>query len=201
MPNSGSIVYITEKFQFNLYYNSTTFDSTEICDHFWFVQKNMLDFTKNHSNVPFVFKFHPADNKGEPARSYARMHKVNNVQFIVKEETIQDLIPKAQVIIIDFVSTSVLEAFLSDKPVFIYTGMYMMDNFPLTLLKKRAFLYDNFTTLLNDLERFMIIGSAAFAQEHDVDYHNTDFIQSFGTHLHDSNSAKRAAEIIKNIFL
>ncbi len=65
-PDSGSIVYITEKFQFNLYYNSTTFDSTEICDHFWVVQKSMLDFTRNHSNRQFVFKFHPADSKGEP---------------------------------------------------------------------------------------------------------------------------------------
>ncbi len=78
--------------------------------------------------------------------------------------------------------------------------MYNMDDFPLTLLKKRAFLYDDFTTLLDDLEKFLIIGSAKFAQECNVDYFNRDFIQSFGTYLHNGNSAKRAAEIIRSYF-
>lgn len=201
LPDSRSILYITEKFEFNLYYNSTTFDSAEICDHFWEVHKKVLSFAGNHLIVPFIFKFHPADTEGEPVRSYARTHNLNNVKFVVQEKTIQELIPEAQVIIIDFVSTGVLEGIISDKPVFVYTGMYSIDIHPLTLLKKRAFLYDNFSILLDDLEKFLVIGSSAFAQEHSVDYNNTEFLQSFGTHFNDGCSATRAAaEILKDIF-
>jgi|GEM_PF-2261390 len=197
---SGPIIFITEKFQFNLYYNSTTFDSTEICDHLWDVQRAILDFSSTHPLIPFIFKFHPADHQGEPVRSYAANHMIENVRFIVQEQRIQDLIPEAKAIIIDFVSTSVLEAALSDKPVFIYTGMFPMDELPVSLLKKRAFLYDSFPALLEGLERFLEAGPERFAWERDVDYNNTEFIRMFGTHITDGGSAGRAADLVKTVF-
>jgi hypothetical protein len=197
VPNSGPVVYITEKFQFNLYYNSTTFDSTEICDHFWEVQRRILDLAGNHQDIPVTFKLHPADSDGEPARSYAQKYNLTNVMFIVQEQTIQDLIPSARAIIIDFVSTSVLEATLSEKPVFIYTGMFSMDKEPLALLEKRAFLYDSLPALFEEFEKFLIAGPTAFAEEHGVDYRNTEFIQSFGTYRHDGESSHRAVAEMK----
>jgi hypothetical protein len=200
-PATCQLVYITEKFLFNHYYNSTTFDSTGICDHFWIVQREILTFAKDHPELPCVFKFHPVDFEGEPARSYTRIHAIENIRFIVQEQTVRDLIPAAGVIIIDFVSTSVLEAALSDKPVFIYTGMFRMDPEPVALLRKRAFLYNSFPALLEGVERLLEIGPTAFAKEQGVDYHNAEFIREFGTHLNDGNSAERAAgEILSAVF-
>lgn len=196
---SGPVLFITEFFNFNLYYNSTPFDSAIICDHFWQVQRRFLDLAANNRGVDFVFKLHPADFKGEPSREYAEDHKLKNLRFIVQEHTVAELMSSASVIVIDFVATSVLQTLLSGKPVFIYTGMYQMDERALALLKKRAFIYDKFEDLCCDIEIFFSEGLRPLLKRYGTDLENTEFIREFGTFRHDGKSASRAADILSTV--
>ena len=196
---SGPVLFITEFFNFNLYYNSAPLDSSIICDYFWQVQRQFLDLAANNRGVDFVFKLHPADVKGEPSREYAGDHKLKNLRFIVQEHTVAELVPSASVIVIDLVSTSVLQTLLSDKPVFIYTGMYRMDERARALLKKRAFIYDRFEDLCCDLEIFFSEGLQPLLKRYGADLTNTEFIREFGTFCHDGKSAVRAADILSTI--
>lgn len=196
---SGPVLFITEFFNFNLYYNSAPLDSSIICDHFWQVQRQFLDLAANNRGVDFVFKLHPADFKGEPSREYAADHKLKNLRFIVQEHTVAELVLSASVIVIDLVSTSILQALLSDKPVFIYTGMYRMDERALALLKKRAFTYDKFEDLCCDLEIFFSEGLRPLLKRYGTDLANTEFIREFGTFRHDGKSASRATDILSTV--
>lgn len=193
------ILYITEKFEFNLYYNSIPRDSTEICDIFWDIQSKFLNFVADNQDYEFIFKFHPAESNGEPGKSYAKDKNIKNIRFIVNERTIQELLPSADVIIIDFPATCILEVLLTKKPVFFYQGIYPLDPKPLLLLKKRAFTYDNFCDLCKDVNILLKEGQESFGNRKGINYTNTEFLQSFGTFKNDKNSAIRACIIVDNI--
>lgn len=196
---SCPVLFITSFFNFNLYYNSAPLDSSIICDNLWQVQRQFLDLAGNNRRVNFIFKLHPADFKGEPSREYAADHKLENLKFVVQEYTVADLVSSASIIVIDLVSTSFLQALLSDKPVFIYTGMYRMDERPLALLKKRAFVYDKFEDLCSDIEAFFLEGLQPLLEKHGTDLANTEFIREFATFRHDGKSASRAADILSTV--
>ena len=195
------VLFITEKFWFNLYYNSTPFDSTIVSDQLWQIQKRMIDLAHDNENIPFIFKLHPADHESEPVRSYVADNKIKNIRLVVQEPTVKELLPGAGLIVIDFVATSILEVLLTEKPVFVYVGIYEIDTDTLQKLRKRAFVYENLDKLYSDLKKMFSGGENALKNEYGVDYYNTDFIREFGTYKNDGKSAARAVEIVNSVYL
>lgn len=197
--DNGPIIYITERFLNNFYYISTSYDATSINDTFWCAQKKFLQVAKQKSSLHFIFKLHPSDLLGEPIRSYIKDNQINNVRLVVRESSVNALVRIARIIVIDFIATTVLEALLTNKPVFIYSGLYNIDEYPLKLLKKRAFVYENLDDLIRGVEEFLGTDQSDFLRKRDVDYYNSEFLEEFGTFKDDGNSAIRAVDVVKEI--
>lgn len=198
-PEKGPIIYVTEKFLNNFYYISTSYDATRVNDIFWLAQKKILQVARQNPSNIFIFKLHPSDLQGEPIRSYVKDNQINNVRFVVREQSVKELFQIAQIIIIDFIATVVLEALLTNKPVFVYSGTYKIDEYPLNLLKKRAYVFDDLDDLIRGVEEYLSKNSSDFLKKWNVNNNNTEFLKEYGTFKNDGNSAKRAVEIVKGI--
>ena len=73
------------------------------------------------------------------------------------------------------------------------------DDYPLKLLKKRAFVYEDIDNLVQGVEEFLETKSSDFLNKWDMDYNNTEFLEEYGTFKNDGNSAIRAVEVVKEI--
>jgi hypothetical protein len=192
------ILYITEYWGTNIYYVSTHFDPVTINAHLWSFQRAMLDFAKRHPERDFIVKLHPADNSGEPVRSYVKDQSLCNVTIITNECTAVELMEKSDVIIIDFIATSLLQALVLEKPVFVYSGMFKIDRAPLDLIRKRAYASEKIDELLTLLHGFLTKDPKILTPRSSVDNQNTEFIRQYGTFNHDGKSAERAMKIVRD---
>jgi hypothetical protein len=192
------ILYITEYWGTNMTYISTRFDPVKISERLWSFQRAMLDLATRHPESDFIIKLHPADISGEPVRSYVKDQSLCNVTIITNERTAVELMEKCDIIVIDFIATSILQALVLEKTMFVYSGMYEIDRVPLELIKKRAYTFDKIDELLTLLHGFLIKDPKIPALHSSVDNQNTEFIRRYGTFNHDGKSAKRAVKIIRD---
>ena len=192
-PEKKVVLYVTTTFyQNNLY---ISFPPPFSDNHYWHTQRAILDVLAQHQDYTIVVKTHPRPIYREtPLRWYAREKGFENCRFIRDECSFADLLPLADVLVIDSPSTVLLEALTTSKPIFVYTGHLHMDDQAQKLLERRAFCHQKLKDFLDALERSLSGGTI------DVDLGDTEFLRKFGTA--DGASGIRAAmalsEIIQN---
>lgn len=189
-PEKKVVLYITT----NLYRNSLyiSFPPPFSDNHYWHTQRATLDVLGQHQDYTIVVKTHPATAyRDTPLPWYAREKEFGNCQFIRDECSSTDLLPLADVVVIDFPSTTLLQALTTSKPIFVYTGHLHIDDQAQKLLERRTSCHRDLRDFLNALEKFLSGGIT------DVDLSDTEFLRKFGTA--DGTSGMRAATILINI--
>ncbi len=196
---AGPILYITEYFSNNFYYVSTAYDPEEICEKIWAFQKGMLDFAKTHPDYQFIIKLHPATPPNDLVRIYVHDQNIRNIKIIVNEQSLPELIQRARVIVVDFIATSILEAVVSSKPVFTYSGLYKIDEKPLRLLQKRSYTFNEGTALVSALDDYLAGNFHVTPERVCLTPPNQEFIEQFGIFKNDFMSAKRASALLEKV--
>lgn len=168
------VLYVTTNFYQNTLYISLPPPFSD--NHFWHTQQAILDVLTQHQGYTIVVKTHHTPTyRDTPLRWYARAKGLENCRFIRDECSFTDLLPLADVLVIDFPSTVLLQALTTSKPIFVYTGHLHIDDQAQKLLEHRAFCRRELEDFVDALEKFLS-GRAM-----DVDLSDTEFLRKFGT--------------------
>lgn len=191
-PNKKIILYASTNFYRNHLY--VTFSPFFSDINFWKTQKKILNVLLTHSDYNVIIKLHGNLNYGEsPIKNYVNENKFSNCAFFSGERDLADLIPFADILIIDFPSTTLLQSLTTSKSIFTTTEHLEIDDGAKKLLKKRAYCFDKTDELVNNLKIYLEKGPATLPT---VDLNNREFLKMYGTHLDDGKSAERAVEFL-----
>lgn len=196
-----SVLYITSNYYRNGYYVSQPTFPIEYDIHLWKIQKTVLDLARHNPDCNFTIKLHPTHCDCQPLKDYANLHQIANVKFIVGEKTLVELARSADIILFDLVSTGILQAMTTKKPIFVYGGAFKIGDGALRLLTRRAYYsesIDEFTSLVNNY----ISGTIPSApKEKTVNSGDLGFLNAYGTQSSDGKSAERALAVLNRILI
>lgn len=203
--NKKNILYVTTHLLQNDMYTSymaTSMPSDPLFDSFsdnslWKIQQSIIDVLGKQTGYNVIIKTHPNNKYREPPiRSYIKEKGFNNFQVIGGEFSAIDLIPIADILVVDAIATVVLQMLTTSKPMFVYTGRIKIDDIAEKLLKQRAHSFFNLNEFTACLDCFLGTG----AVDGQVDLADRQFLEMYGTHMDDGASGKIAAEELKIIF-
>jgi hypothetical protein len=165
-------------------------------NNFWRVQRTILDTLAKHHDYTAVVKLHPNPmHRAPPMRAYAETNKFKNCQFFRGEYTATDLLSIADLLAIDFPTTTLLEALTTSKPIFVYTGHLHINAKALKLLERRAFCYRELKSFTDALNEYLSEGKI----DGKVNLKDKKFLEAYGVGPQRRGSAVRAAKMLKQI--
>ena len=195
-PAGGPVVYITTAYLQNWYTIPHPHDPSDCDEHLWQVQRRILDLAKIHPDKRFVIKFHSSQRNFEPVLSYIRDNGIDNIEIIIAEKTVQELTGMADFVILDAISTAVLQVLTSDVPVFVYSALSENDPGVIAELKKRAYTSGHPEEFIAYLEEYL---QTRQVPGYPADVTNHDFLKLYGTDIHRLDSAETAAKKLREI--
>lgn len=194
-PSMKTILYVTTAFQQNNLYLSAPPVLSDI--GLFRMQKEIVDALGSLRNSRIIVKTH--DNavcRETPLRVYAALKGYSNMEVIRNEKKFSDLLPEADVVVIDFPSTVLLESLATKKPIFVFMPFQPLDAMARELLERRAFTYDSLSLLLSDVRSFVEEG----ARPSKADLLNYEFMKSFGSGFNGKRASINAVEFLKSMF-
>ena len=188
--NRKVILYVTTIFvQNNLY---ITFLPPFSDNLLWQTQRSIIDILGKHSEYSIIVKTHPNPMYREtPLRSYTKGKGLENILFIRNEYSFTELLPGADIIVIDLPATTLLQALTTSKPIFAYTGHLHIDEPAQELLERRTFCHCELKDFLAALDKFLSGGSI------NMDLNDKEFLQRYGTY--EGASKVKAAKALLDI--
>jgi hypothetical protein len=150
----------------------------------------MVLLAREFPNYRFLYKpFHYQQDT--PAVRLAK-DKDSNCK-VVRYTGLLDLMPKSDLILLDFPSTALLQAATTDRPMIVLVDARFLRMEPeaLRLLRRRAWVGES-------LDEFMTL-AVQFLKKGDFSRLNApddEFLQRFGTHRQDGLSAERALDAL-----
>ncbi len=185
-----TLLYATANFYQNDLYVSLSPPFSD--NHFWYTQRMILDVLARHRDYNIVVKLSPARGyRDTPLSSYASEKGIENCRFIKDECSFTDLLALADVLVIDFPSTVLLQALSTLKPIFVFTGHLHIDDRAQELLARRASCHRQLADFTDALDRFLTGGKTM------VDLNDREFLRKYGTA--DGMSGRKAATTLVNI--
>jgi len=140
-----------------------------------------------------ILKLHPTPlHRKPPWLSYCQ--EKSSLFVVSNEYTFTDLLDYSALIIIDWPSTTLLQAIATNKPVFVV--MKHLSLFPEArrMLARRAVCADEPHEIIESLKKYLSTGI------YPADIEDNAFLKAYGTHLDDGHSYERAvAEVCKAI--
>jgi hypothetical protein len=195
-PENPPVVYITTHFLNNLCPISQPCDPSAWNESIWDMQKQFMACAKRHPGRQFILKLHPIQTDREPHKSYLKENGIGNVELITAERSTRELTDIADILVFDLVSTGILQVLTSDRPVFIYSGLYRIDEEVIRSLQKRTCVADNPEELIRAIEEYLRSGQVPGRQ---VVPASTEFVTRYGTGVHDLPSGQVAATELRKI--
>ena len=189
--NRKNILYVTSSYMQNNFTISTFPAISDVL--FWKMQKSIIDFLGNHDNHSITIKLHPSNDGHHPLQSYSVDQRYNHLKFIRREKSFSELIQTADVIVIDFPFTTILQALTIKKPIFVYTGCVHYNQNAHRLLSKRAICCSNLNEFLCKLDKYLI------DNVYEADLNDNEFLIMYGIGSKESTPKKRAPKELKQI--
>jgi hypothetical protein len=87
---------------------------------YWHLLRNVLDEVRRYPGVDFLYKEYPFYAKHNPIREYVQAEEISNVRFISSLSPTEENLSKADLIVIDFPSTSLMGILCTRKPVILF---------------------------------------------------------------------------------
>jgi hypothetical protein len=167
-------------------------------NNIWHTQRTILGILAKHNDHTTIVKTHPNPIcRDSPMRLYSKENKFKNCQFVRDECAFTDLLPIADLLVIDFPSTTLLQALTTSKPIFVYTGHLHLDAQAQKMLERRAFCYRDLKSFVDALDRYLSKGKI----DKRVSLNDKKFLKAYGMSLHEKGSGLRAAKMLKEIIL
>ncbi|MCX6227016.1 MAG: hypothetical protein NTV01_20085, partial [Bacteroidia bacterium] len=189
------ILFVTTSYMDNGLVVFTHLNQKSWDEHVWSIQKGILKLSLTFPDYEFTIKLHPSHISQQPLQMYKDDHDIQNVKFIVNEKSLSELIGESDIIIFDLISTGILESLTTTKDLFVYSGLTPIDEYPLNLLKKRAYVTDDLDDFTKQLNLYLLNG----VKSDRIDNQNTEFLEKFGVYKLDNKCNNRASEEIRKI--
>jgi hypothetical protein len=187
-----SIVYVTTGYQKNNFYVSFPIPFHD--NALWQMQKNILDIL-GATGKKSVFKLHPGEISRYMFCQYITSRSFKNIELIINELSFLELMRQSDIVIIDFPSTSLLQAIAARKIIFLVMGTVQLKDEAMNLLKKRVFYCKDTEELKEMLTKYL--NGQSLDQNPDPD--NTEFLVMYGTHILDGRIPERAIGALEMI--
>jgi len=190
-PGKKVVLYVVPSFAQNTPYISLPPFSDNHC---WHTQQVILDVLARYKGYQIVVKL-PSNPIGKSGllSLYAREKLYENCQFITDECSFKDLLPLADVVVIDFPMTTLLESLTTNKPVFVVMKHLCLFPEACRMLSRRAVCADEPLELVESLKKYLTTGI------YPADINDNTFLKSYGTHLDDGYSSERAVEEVLRV--
>jgi hypothetical protein len=179
------VLYVTTSYFLSHYYYGYEHRFDDI--RFWHTQKTILSAI-GASGVAAILKLHPGEAHDRHISRYIVDHQLTSVSVVRGECSLQECLRQAGTVIIDFPSTTLLEALASGRVVFVLLTHFVLSEHAKALLKKRAYCSDDPATFARLIERYC--NGEPLAQSPDVT--NDEFLEHYGLYRHDRKVAERA---------
>lgn len=195
-----SVLYVTTNYYRNGYYISNPeMYPIDYDIQIWYVQKAVLDLANRNPGCVFTIKLHPTHTNCQPLKDYADRNHITNVKFVISEKTLVELVRSADITLFDLVSTGILQAMTSDKPIFVYGGAFKIGDDALKSLVKRVYYAESIDSFISSAER--CITGLKFPEstfERNVNVRNHEFLNEYGNKSDDGKSVDRAIAFLTN---
>ncbi len=143
-------------------------------------------------SVEVIVKLHPSDQYQEPPW-LSEFAGVKNTRIVKDEAPLPELLRRAEAVVLDFPSTTLLQAIATGLPVFVLTRHLRYPRETEAMLGRRACVADDAGVLMNGLQAFLESGV------YPANLEDMLFLEGYGTHLNDGKSGERAVEIVSNV--
>jgi hypothetical protein len=142
--------------------------------------------------VEVVVKLHPSYDYHEPPW-VSELGAVRNIRIVKDEQSFADLLRETDIAVLDFPSTTLLQALAAGLPVFVLTSHLRYPRETEAMLSRRAVVAHDARTVIGEVQKF--VGSGVYP----ADLSDTLFLEGYGTHLNDGKSGERAFELVSRV--
>nr|WP_321419190.1 hypothetical protein [uncultured Methanomethylovorans sp.] len=160
---------------------------------FWQTQKSIVDVLGKHPEKSITIKLHPSTTGTHILESYVSDKGYSNFKFIRREKTFPELLQTTDAVIIDLPFTTIVQALMTKKPIFVYTGHVHYNEDAHTLLSKRAICLQDLDDYLSELDTYLNSGV------YKADLNNTEFIEIYGLSLKNGSARVKAGQELRKI--
>jgi len=189
---SSDVLYVTT----NYFGNNLYVYAPSVCpdSHLWDTQKAILGVL-GESGKRSVLKLHPLQREDRHFHEFLRARNCRTIRIIRDEMGYLDLLSQSRAVVIDYPSTTLLQAVATRKPVFVLLRHFPLAGEAETLLRRRAFCsadLQEFTALLRDY----LHGDDAGPHP---DVRDTAFLEAYGITRDDGQVAHRALGVLAQV--
>ena len=189
-----NVLYIDTHFTHEFYYYGWNCYPSIWYSH---LQQKMVDVFKKTPNVNFYMKLYPGENTPlNPLRNHVADNNITNVTFLDPNEKMSSSIDLADLFIIDFPTTSLLNCLCTNKPIIVYYNpqFLRMSETAQQLLQKRTMLCSDEEEFMKTIEDFCISDNWS-----DIKTPNDDFLINYGLNAKDIDAKKAVVNHLKSI--
>ena len=180
------ILYATTNYyQNNLYFAYSLLSDIKL----YRVQRAILNYLEKVKEETVIFKLHPVLSYRTPPVEV----KSPRIRVVRNEKSFEELLKEARIIILDCPTTTLIQAAVTRKPVFVLSSFIKVKPEALDLLGKRAVCDESPEGLMKKLDNYLKTGI------YPADVNNREFVKKYGIHLDDGGSARRAVNKVMEI--
>jgi hypothetical protein len=121
-----------------------------------------------------------------------RFYSQRGFRIIKDSPTFVELLDGAHIAILDYPTTTVLQAIITNKPVFVLMRHIKYPQHAQKMLEKRAVCAEDVPTLMKALHDYLKTG------RYQPDLNNNEFLRAYGNFVDDTNSASRATKVVRD---
>ena len=159
-------------------------------------QKPLIEGLLSFKDAGVIFKLIPVPYENMPDPPIlVKSSSLSSSCMVVKNEVgFIDLLPFADIVVLDEPSTTLVEAAVLQKPIFLFTiDPKIFVNNSYDLIKRRVVCSENAQDLVKFIERHLISG------DYPADLNDRSFVKEFSAYLDDGKSLDRVMESILKV--
>ena len=187
----GSILYATTGYYGNQLYVSYEYPFHD--NELWETQKAIIDALGNRRRA--IVKLHPSAPDGEQFEEFIRRRGYENLTVRGARPSFAELLKEADTVLIDFPSTTLLQAIAAGKTVFVLTKHVSLNPEALAMLRKRAYCSGDLGEFI-DLVKGYLDGKTL---KDKPDTGNTEFLEWYGVEGLDEGVAGRVLAVLEGL--
>jgi len=187
-----NVLYATTAYYGNSLYVTIRYPLADTA--LWQTQQKIIHFL-GKINKKTAVRLHPAPRNNQHICEMIASFNYNNLTLKVNHFSFVDLVKRSDVVILDWPSTTLLQAIALRKTVFVLLKHIQLTDDAIILLKKRVYCcedIDEFTEMIR-----CYLNNETLDQKPDIN--NTEFLERFGITQLDGHVAERAIGVLENI--
>jgi len=189
---TNNILYVTTNYFHNSLYVGYAHNFQDIT--FWETQKGIINCLGSFS-CNTVLKLHPGYSQHPHFSEYIKDNQFKNIKLIKNKPSFPTLLHNSDIVIIDFPSTTLLQAIAAKKTAFVLLKHLTLTDKAQYLLKKRAYCSEDLGEFLEMIHKYLNRESL----EQAPDVNNTEFLEEYGITCKEGEISEKVIKILDDV--